>query len=28
VEDGVLKGAQSDYPFSRAYMYEGPAATH
>lgn len=26
-EDGVLKGAQSDYPFSRAYMYEGPAAT-
>ncbi|WP_313076932.1 class I SAM-dependent methyltransferase [Melaminivora sp.] len=26
LEDGVLKGAQGDYPFNRSYMYEGPQA--
>ena len=25
-EGAVLKGAQSDYPFNRAYMYEDRAA--
>ncbi len=25
-DDGPLKGAQSDYPFNRSYMYEGAAA--
>ena len=25
-DDGSLKGAQSDYPFDRSYMYEGACA--